>query len=253
MIVGASDCSGIIFYDSAIEGKNGVYAYYEDDEIQTIEGNSRELLEFRKEKEKALKKDNSVYDKPMLFILIFMIAVVVVTSIFTTGILPVIGAILFAIGGYMPILIIYMATRNDYLSDEDFRQFRRYHGAEHTMVNHNYVQENNWSLEEVRKASMYDPECGTAYAQMFLLVTALAAVIVANIGSVGLIRGFGILLAVIVVLLLNMWFNPHNPFTILQHLVVEKPGDRELLLAMACYKQLLMIKENTKEEENITQ
>lgn len=228
MIVGASSCSGIIFYDSAIEGKNGVYAYYEDDEIQTMEGNSSELLEFRKEKEKTLQKDNSVYYKPLLYILIFMIAVVVVTSIFTTGILPVIGALLFAICGYMPILTIYMTTRNDYLSDEDFRQYRRYHGAEHMVVNYPYEQENNWSLEEMQKADMFDPECGTAYAQMFLL-------------------------AVIVVLFLNICFNPYNPFTILQRLVVEKPGDRELLLAIACYKQLLMMTENTTKDEKISQ
>lgn len=228
MIVGASSCSGIIFYDSAIEGKNGVYAYYEDDEIQTMEGNSSELLEFRKEKEKTLQKDNSVYYKPLLYILIFMIAVVVVTSIFTTGILPVIGALLFAICGYMLILTIYMTTRNDYLSDEDFRQYRRYHGAEHMVVNYPYEQENNWSLEEMQKADMFDPECGTAYAQMFLL-------------------------AVIVVLFLNICFNPYNPFTILQRLVVEKPGDRELLLAIACYKQLLMMTENTTKDEKISQ
>lgn len=253
MIVGASSCSGIIFYDSAIEGKNGVYAYYDDDEIQTMEGNSSELLEFRNEKEKTLQKDDSVYYKPLLYILIFMITVVVVTSIFTTGILPVIGALLFAIGGYMPILTIYMTTRNDYLSDEDFRQYRRYHGAEHMVVNHPHVQENNWSLEEVQKAAMFDPECGTAYAQMSLLVIAIAAVIVANIGSIGLIRGFGILLAVIVVLFLNICFNPYNPFIILQRLVVEKPGDRELLLAIACYKQLLMMTENTTKDEKISQ
>lgn len=85
------------------------------------------------------------------------------------------------------------------------------------MVNYPYEQENNWSLEEMQKAAMFDPECGTAYAQMFLLVIAIAAVIVANIGSIGLIRGFGI------------------------------------LLAIACYKQLLMMTENTTKDEKISQ
>lgn len=250
MLIGNSSCSGIIFYDTDVEGKNGVYAYYENDEIQLIGDNYQALSDLKKEKERALEKDQSVYNKPLLYIFLFMVAVVIATAILTTGILPVIGALLFAAGGYMPILIIYMATQNDYITKEAFRQYRRYHGAEHTVVNYSNGNEHDWRLEEVRKASMYESECGTAYAQMFLLVITIAAVIVANISSIGIIKGLGILIAVIVVLFLNILFNPYNPFILLQRLVVETPGDRELLLAIACYQRFVEILEDT-EKENI--
>lgn len=250
MVNGNSTCSGIVFYDTAIEGKNGVYSYYENDEIQIIEGSHRELIDLRKAKEKELRKNSSVYDKPMLCILLFMVGIVIVTAKLTTGIMPVIGALLFAVGGYMPVFIIYMATHNEYLTQEAFRQYRRYHGAEHTVVNYSQLNDNSWRLEEVRKASMYEAECGTAYAQMLLLVIAAAAVIAANIGSIGILKGLGILLAVIVVLFLNILFNPYNPFILLQRLVVETPGDRELLLAIACYKRFMEITEGDPQNES---
>ena len=58
------------------------------------------------------------------------------------------------------------------------------------------------------------------------------------------------MLAVIVVLFLNILFNPYNPFILLQRLVVETPGDRELLLAIACYKRFMEITEGDPQNES---
>ena len=42
-------------------------------------------------------------------------------------------------------------------------------------------------------------------------------------------------------LLLNIWFNPHNPLQAFQHRMVETPGDDELLLAVAGHQELTRI------------
>ena len=58
-----------------------------------------------------------------------------------------------------------------------------------------------------------------------------------SIGTIGLIKSIGILLATVIVLLINV-FNPYNPYKILQKNVVSKPTEREYTLGLELIKTL---------------
>lgn len=238
MYGGFSGSQGVLLYNTKKESQNGVYGYYEMNRIVLLEGEYLELREVQKEQEASYKHEKDGLAKWLVILFFFDLAAVGMVFSFG-GFLLGLSSLIMAAGSYFPILIIYAAQRCGYKTKELHEQFRRFHGCEHQAISWmtNAEKSEEVTREKLESMSIYDGECGTAYAGSFLALSIVVSLTVANILTLGLWKTLLILLATVVILLLNV-FNPYNPFFLIQRRVVAEPGDREYALVQAVMHKL---------------
>ena len=235
---GLSGCCGIMLYETAKEGENSVYGYYENERIVLRTGPFKELKKFKTEQEKEYSSQNKKDDKAVILLMLMMMAIVGIVF-FTCPLRWFFGSLVLAAAAYMPILVLCFANMNTYNSEELRQQFRRFHGCEHALLSC-FVHGKNgkktvFELEDLKKASYYDPECGTVYCGYALFLLAVITIMLLNFSSLGFMKFIGILAGTVVLLFLNL-FNPLNPFKILQKPAVAQPTDHEYLLGLEVMK-----------------
>lgn len=249
MYGGFSGSQGMVIYNTKKSGDNGVYGYYEYDEIVLVQGEYRALREQQKIKEDTYKRE----DDPLLkyVVLLFLLELIAVVLAFVFGPFRIGAAVtVFAIGSFFPVLIIGYARMVDYRTTELHEQFRRFHGCEHQTVSWLTKHEKGErpTMETLVEQPFYDSECGTAYAGYLFTVSLTVAILIANIPSFGVLKALGILLGLVVLLVVNI-FNPYNPYLLLQRPVVARPGEREYVLALAIAERLIDGKNNMQGDE----
>ena len=145
------------------------------------------------------------------------------------------AVLLFCIVSYIPLLIIIAARGKLYEDLQLHQQFCRNHGCEHAVIQF-LTKDSEVTMENLRRTSIYDTECGTAYAgYAVLLALELATLIIA---WPGLLAAALIVVGTIVVLVIMILNVKINPFTLLQHKVVSRPGDREYALGLELIKRM---------------
>ncbi len=249
MYGGFSGSQGMIFYDTKKSGDNGVYGYYEEDEIVLMTGEYKTLREQQIEREKPYKREKDPLMKYMVMLFVLDLTAVVLAFVFGTFRIGA-AVTVFAAGSFYPILVIGFAQMMDYQTEALHAQFRRFHGCEHQTVSWLTKRDAGevLSVEKIQKERIYDSECGTAYAGYFLTLVITLSLLLLNIANLGLLKAIGILLAVIAVLVINI-FNPYNPYLLLQKPVVAQPGEREYVLATAIAGCLLQRKPAAEEDD----
>ena len=252
---GLSGCRGIMLYETAKEGNNSVYGYYENGNIVLKTGNMDELKNFKKQQEKPYITGRKKEYSAMLLLLLIMIVFVTVVFI-TCPLRYFFGAIILAAAAYMPLLILWFANVNIYDSNKTRMQFRRFHGCEHTLLKYmsKYVrgEKPEVELDDLKKASYYDSECGTVYCGYLLFLLAVITAMVLNFASIGLLKFIGILIGTVILLFINI-FNPLNPFKLLQRPAVAQPTDYEYALGLKVlkkFKDVMKAVPETPEAEN---
>lgn len=247
MIHGQSSQRGILFADGAATGDNAVYCCYEGGEIVCLTGPLEDLRPLFKSERDADKVPGAGKrgEALMLASCALMAVVVVLAGVFGSTMQVTAGALVFALVGAFPLMSLLTAGTHEFGDPALFEQLKRNHGAEHAaLAYHRKTRRQgnwSWSLEELRECSHLDPECGTVYLGALLVWAAVAGVAIGCSGSLGALKVVGILVGAAVLLVLNTWFNPHNPLKLLQLCIVARPGDRELQLAAAGMQRLLEV------------
>ena len=248
---GFSGCCGIMLYETAKEGENGVYGYYENGDIVLKTGDHKELRKFKQKQEEPYKCTDKKDDKAVFFLMFIMLAFVAAVF-FLCPLRYFFGSLVLAAAAYMPILVLWFANMNTYDSEETRQQFRRFHGCEHALLSCFVHGKNDskrvYELEDLRNASYYDPECGTVYCGYALLLLAVITIMVLNFSSLGLLKFIGILAGSVILLFINL-FNPLNPFKLLQKPAVAQPTDYEYELGLAVIKEFRRLTDGTPEAE----
>lgn len=238
MYGGQSGSQGFLIYKKKKTYEKAVYGYYEEDEMILLEGTLDEMTAIKAEKDAQYRNQNDKL-KHVMVITFFVMLIMVITAFVAGTFLQGFAGLIFAVGGYMPLMIIYQSRQNEYASEELFQQFRRYHGCEHAAISWltKYAGKEEVTIEKLKKTSIYDPECGTAYSGYGLTLSFVIAVLTANLMTIGLLKALGIAVLTFVLLILNI-FNPYNPYKLLQRPVVVIPTDREYVLGVEMMKKL---------------
>lgn len=231
MYGGNSGCYGMVIYDTKTD--RAVYGYYEEEAIVLKTGSRQEMMDVKNSHESAVEKENRKEHRIMGLLLLTMVLVCVLAAVFGTG-RSLIAALVFCLISYFPLLIIAFANIGMYKDLKCREAFRRFHGCEHTLI-HNLSKGREITQERLRKTSIYDSECGTAYSGYVAVIAAELAILI--LLWPGLLKSALILVATVVLLLINI-FNPMNPFLLLQKPVVSRPADREYQLAIAIAEKL---------------
>ena len=240
MLVGTSGVKGILIYNTTLDKENNaVYGYLENEKMKFLNGNNEKLRQLQKEHDKPYEKQNKLVYK-MIVIGFIISCLCIVLSIIYLPLVYIISTIFFCVSAFFPILIIIYACTPMYKNKKDRLQFKRFHGAEHSIIfllNH----EKELTLENIKKEKYLDGECGTAYAQSAIVLILVICFCIINIINLGIIKSLFIIFITIVVLLLNV-FNRYNPFFLIQRCVVNKPTDLEYTLALEIAEELMKIK-----------
>ena len=238
MYGGFSGSQGVLLFNTNIEGTNGVYGYYDGEEIVLVEGEYKALRKQQNQREEAYRRDTNETRRDMGVLLLLDLLMIVAAFRFGTF-LSGLAVTVFAVGSYFPLLILRAARRNDYRTKALFDQFRRFHGCEHQTVSWLTRAKASDELTEagVQRYRIYDAECGTAYAGYWLTLAVVLTALIVSFPTLGFLKAAGILLLTIVLLLVNV-FNPWNPFFLLQRRVVDQPGEWEYRLALAAAERL---------------
>lgn len=236
MMGGYSNARGVLLYDTVLCDDNGVLCYYDKDEMKIIQGNYKDLHQQHKQLVCHLKKESQTHDC-IMFIVLFVLLIQFLIIFFTMkSSYVIIASLFFGIASFFPILVLSFLWVNEYKTEEDFIQYKKYHASEHMILS--YVNNKDvYDLEEVKKISYYHKECGTVYAGSFLIFVIVLTGIISCIDYLGIGRGILYGGIVAIVLWLNI-LNPYNPLKYLQYPVVEKPTDRELQLVIEGIKML---------------
>lgn len=230
MIGGASSSQGIMIYDTSLDGDNAVYGYYDQDEIIVIKDTYQQLQHLFKEEDKRYKNH---IDDTILYVLIFLLVFICVISFIVFSLKYFLIVLFLSICGFFPLLVLCYAHVNMYNDDEHYHQMRKYHGCEHALVQC-LSDHKDISLEELKKTSIYDSECGTVYSgTILLLLIYIAYLMMIDTSFFILLRN---VIIAIILMFINL-FNPYNPLKIFQYHAVEKPTNKEYLLAMEIMKE----------------
>ena len=232
MVGGFSGCRGILLYDTEKTEYSAVYGYYDErEELIIKQGSLDEMKRLQKETDAAFSKENdSLTTKITVGLFLGMLAAVIAFFIFAPLTIA-IGIFLFCAIGYFPLLVIIFANLASYKDERSQRDFRRFHGCEHALIN---IKDRKtvFTKKRLERSSIYHRECGTAYCGYALFLAAVIALLVFNIGTLGILKTFLLILITVVLLFLNI-FNPVNPFVLLQRPAIAKPTDREYALGIA--------------------
>lgn len=247
MLRGFSSQKGIMFGDPALEGDNAVYCWRDQGEICTFTGPYDQIYEQFRAEQKAdqveLEKDPR--SRLMLKLLAFAIALIAAAAVLFDGAL-VVGVVVFAVVGWFPSYAILATKYHDYETDEMFEQFRRYHGAEHTVVHAQGKSRPPWEIEDLAKLPYLENECGTVYMATLLVWALVAGIVIAYFPYLGFLKTLGVLFAATVLLMLNLWFNPANPLKLVQKRMVSRPTASELELAASCMQEFIRLEKAAK-------
>lgn len=228
MYGGNSGCSGIVIYNTKAKGDNAVYGYYIGDEIHLETGDAEKMKAVRDGRESACSSKEGLTLKLMGVALLIFTAF----TVFMFIVAPLrfgFAALLFSVIAYVPALVIVAARTGIYNDEEELKNFRRYHGCEHAIVE-SLTKKREATIAALRSARYYDSECGTAYAGYVLCIAAELAVLV--MFWPGLLKAAGLLFLTILVLLAMIIWPSINPFVLLQRPVVMQPTERELALGV---------------------
>lgn len=238
MVGGRSTSAGIVFYDTEKAGDNAVFCFF-DGEAEAFETGEKESLLKKLSDIDEPRKVKGEHGSIKIFFSAVLFAVFVIAAvwIFIGGFFPVFGAFLFAALGFVPGVMFIIMAQKKYADEKDFLQFKRFHGAEHMILNSHARNSVPKEFSEVKKASPYDPECGTAYGGTLFFFAAVAGISFGLVPKIGFLWFLGITVAAAILLFFN-FLNPHSPFMILQRAVVEKPSEKELHLAYSGFKKL---------------
>lgn len=237
MYGGFSGSHGLVAYNTKLEGDNAVWGYYEGNHIKLLEGSREELKQAQDAMEEPFETKDGYVFKSML--VLFVIDLIAVISAFAWGSFRIgLAVTVFAVGAYMPLLIVNFARHKSYISEEYLQQFRMNHGCEHAAISMmTHSEEKGVSMDVLKKSPIYDSECGTAYSGYAITIALVLALLILFGGSLGFLKCIGILLLTVVILLFNI-FNPYNPYLLLQHPVVTKPDERTYELGLAICERL---------------
>lgn len=238
MIGGLSTCNGILLYDSSKEGVNAVYGCYNNGEIVLMEDQKSAL-------EKVAMAEQEPYRNTFKEFLCFLEAVVLLVALtaaarsFGSEKLLWVTRIC-SIAGFLPVWILLYSFQNCYRSRALHRQFRRFHGCEHLLVNY-YISRDEKSTacdpDDLKASWIFHPECGIAYCGYLLFLVIEAGWLLYHFSNIGLLASIGIVVGTFVGLILLILI-PLNPFKLLQLNVVAQPSEHELELGMAVLNRL---------------
>lgn len=232
MVGGFSTCQGILIYDTSLKENNALYGFYEKGSIQIIEGKYKELRKIQEKENQLYKNQNHLEDK-ILYTLVLLMVFLISVSFCLFSLKTFIGFLFFCICGFFPILVLCYANTNLYNNCQKYHQFRKYHACEHALI-YCLVHKKEKNLEELKKAPIYDNECGTVYSGILLfLIISISYMIIMDFHLLSILK----VMAIIITLLFFNLFNPYNPFRIFQYRAVEKPTDKEYLLAFELMKK----------------
>lgn len=228
---GFSNCEGIMIYDTVKD--KAIFGYYYDNIIQIEEGNIKDIKDkFSKYKETYERKDG-LEDKIVISIAILYLCIVIL-SLFLFPFLLFLSILVFCLGSYFPFIVIIFANINTYINVEKNKQAKRYHACEHAIIH--IIDQDDVTLEDLKKSSIYDAECGNVYCGYFLFLLIVICYLIINIFTIGLLKSFLIVLGTILLLFINL-FNPFNPFLSMQKPTIEQPTDKDYLLALELVKE----------------
>lgn len=246
MYGGHSGSRGFVIYKKKKEKTRAVYGYYVQDQMMFEEGSLEAMLELKRQNEEADKCEKDGLVKAMVILLLAMIGAVAATFVLGTF-LQGLAVMVFCAGSYLPMLIVYWARQQRYKTEELHQQFCRFHGCEHEVISWltKYAGKEEATMEKLQKMPIYDAECGTAYSGYFITLATVAALLIANITTLGILKALGILFLTLIILFVNI-FNPYNPYKLLQRPVVSQPTEREYALAVAVIERLTKATNQTK-------
>lgn len=237
MYGGFSGSHGLVVYNTKLKGDDAVWGYYEGPNIKLLEGKRDELRQAKDAMEEPFKLKDQYIVKSMAVLFLIDLAAMISAFVwggFRTGL----AMTVFAVGAFMPLLVINYARHPNYADDVHRQQFRMNHGCEHAAISMmTHADEKGISMEQLKKSSIYDSECGTAYSGYAVTVFLVLALLIAFGGGLGVLKAVGILMAVLVILILNI-FNPYNPYLLLQRPVVTEPDERTYELGMAICERI---------------
>lgn len=242
---GFSGKTGIIFYDTGMEGANAVYGSYvkasagdrnadgrlDSEKISLHVGTLDEIKELRRKDEETLKSVSLFKVFGAVFI---MMVIGIILGFLKLGFLKGLLFLSYLAVIYVPISSLIYSYMDCHGGSEVGIQFRRFHGAEHAVKQ--LWNKEDITLEKVKKSSIYDAECGSAYYSMIIFLATLIGWLLLNIVEIGFIK-FIVVIAITLILMVINLFNPYNPFLIFQRFTVARPTDREYLLAMETLKK----------------
>ncbi len=237
MYGGFSGSHGLVIYNTKLKGTDAVWGYYEGGHIRISEGSREELKKAQDAMEESFETKDGYVFKSMLVLFLIDLAAVIGTFVWG-GFRMGLAVTVFAVGAYMPLLIVNFARHKSYISDALLQQFRMNHGCEHAAISMMTCSDGkDISMEQLKASPIYDSECGTAYSGYAITIALVLALLIAFGGSLGFLKCIGILLLTVVILLLNI-FNPYNPYLLLQHPVVTKPDERTYELGLALCERI---------------
>ena len=162
---GNSGCTGILLYDTDKEGVKAVFGHYnEQEELLFEKGELDDIKKIMDEIEKPYKNKNDHAKRTLVLLFLAMLTTVIFMFIFAPFVIA-LGIFVFCVIAFFPLLIIIFANRNEFNNETLHMRFRRFHGCEHAILN--YRNKHNGAipnLEEIKKTSIFQNECGTAYS-----------------------------------------------------------------------------------------
>lgn len=245
MLSGRSNRKGIMFSDSSASGTNAVFCWREGNEVVALCGPSAEISPLFDEETKAGKSKSVTrrQNRTLAWLTGTLLSMVVVSALFGSPLLTA-AAVAFALTGFFPAAALLLTVVPRYESEEDSRQMKRYHGAEHAAIAFWRANKNDpraigeASARELASYSHIDPECGTVYLSSALVWAIVLAATIVMSPTVGATKSAVFFLGFGAALLANAWFNPLNPLKAAQLPMVEKPTERELEVAIEGLKKL---------------
>ena len=238
MYIGHSTSRGILMANTSRPAPNAVYGYRSGGEILLKTGEYKAL----KELQTAEKKEDKSEDNGSVRLFLGTIGVMLLLSALVWhlfGFVNFLAALVFCVLAFFPLMIIVFTRRKLYPEDEMMQQFRRHHGCEHAMLQL-LTKEKPATLENLKASSIYDAECGSAYAGYFLTLACEIGLFLSTLVEIGFLKSVGILIATVILLIILILL-PWNPYKLLQRPVVAQPQDEEYELGMAIVEKLRSI------------
>lgn len=233
MYAGKSGCHGMMLYNTNIKGDNAVYGYYERGKVCLRTGTVEEMERLRDIHDEGVPTASNTVRNLVILFVVYLAALVTGFAVLPMRIA--FAVLIFCAVSYFPLLIVISAGTGLYSDPELKDQFRRYHGCEHAAMN---VLTNKGSaeMETLKKANIYDPECGTAYSGYAVALAVELALLI--VFWPGILKAIGVIVLTAIIILVMILVPKINPFTLIQRPVVMRPTEKEYLLAIEIMKKL---------------
>lgn len=234
MMGGQASSIGFVLYDTDLNSEqNAVFGKIDNGKNVIELGNKDVLIN----KMKTADSDNLSGDvATKITLILFVVYLILLVLLFFKyqNFAQLVSGSVFAIGSYFPLLGLILVNSRRYKNNEDMAQMRRYHACEHKAIN---MGKKENTLENMRKASMYEAECGTVYFGYELFYVSCLSIAILNFSSLGFVKLLIIMAVLAAVLFINI-LNPLNPFKILQKPMIATLHDTELMLGLEMRNRL---------------